>query len=142
LVVRPLRSFVKHFDHETVLPCLAQEEASKPTPLAAPVSTAPAISTTPKTPVAVPVQTPTPAFKKKSTRTTLVISLNPLKVVPSLKPSLKPKEIIDLGTISLGSYRLPPPSPLEPLSSMPSSSESPLSPPPIVRHMTPAQLHH
>ena len=76
LVVRPLRSFVESIDHETVLPCLAQEEASKPASLAAPISTTPttasaisrtpAISTTPKTPVAVPVQTPAPAFEKKS----------------------------------------------------------------------------
>jgi hypothetical protein len=62
--------------------------------------------------------------------------LNPLKAVPaskpssklSTKPSSKPKEIIDLGVISLGSYRLPPQSPSGPL------------PPPIIRHMTPAQL--
>jgi hypothetical protein len=53
----------------------------------------------------------------------------------SLKSSLKPKEIIDLGTILLGSYRLPPPSPLEP-----SSSELSLSPPLIIWYMTPAQL--
>jgi hypothetical protein len=80
------------------------------------------------------------AKKKVSIRPVL---LNPLKAVPASKylskpfpaqKSLKPKEIIDLGVISLRSYRLSPPlSPLEPL---PPSSPSSL--PPVVRHMTPA----
>jgi hypothetical protein len=79
--------------------------------------------------------------------------LNPLTAVPALKPlsklsiklSSKPKEIIDLGVISLGSYRLSPPLPSEPPSApLPSGSleplpsSSPSSPSPVVRHMTPA----
>jgi hypothetical protein len=51
--------------------------------------------------------------------------------------------------ISLGSYRLSPPSPSEPSSApspsglsepLPFDSSAPLSPPPVVRHMTPTQL--
>ena len=88
LVVRPLRSFVESIDHETVLPCLAQED---PASLAASISTTPAISrtpaisTAPKTPVTVPI--PTPAFEKKSFIWP-IISLNSLKIVPIPKPSL------------------------------------------------------
>jgi hypothetical protein len=70
-----------------------------------------------------------------------MVSLNPLKAVPPpklSKLSSKPKEIIDLGTISLGSYQLSPPSPSVSYSE-PLPPSSPLSPP-VVRHMTPAQL--
>jgi hypothetical protein len=92
LVVRPLRSFVENIDHETVLPCLAQED---PTSLAAPISTAPTITptiskipvipTALKTPVAVPILTSTlAADKKPSIRP--IVSLNPLRVVPVPKP--------------------------------------------------------
>jgi hypothetical protein len=43
--------------------------------------------------------------------------------------------------ISLGSYRLPPPSPsVSPSEPSSSDSSAPLSSPPVVRHMTPAQL--
>jgi hypothetical protein len=100
----------------------------------------PAILTVPKTLAAVPASIPVPAStltsKKKSSTQPRVILLNPLKVVPSSKLSSKPKEIIDLGTILLRSYKLPPLSP----SSKPFSFKSSLSPPPIIRRMTPAQL--
>jgi hypothetical protein len=56
-----------------------------------------------KTPVVVSVLAPTFTFKKKSF-IRLIISLNPLKVVSSLKPSLKPKEIIDLSIILFRFY--------------------------------------
>jgi len=111
LVIRPLRSFIEHFDHfnhETVLPCLTQEEALTPAPLAAPISTAPTISptisriptisTVLKTFVALSIPTPTPE-KKSSIRP--IISLNPLKAVPH---SLK--QTVDLGTISLERSKL------------------------------------
>jgi hypothetical protein len=70
--------------------------------------------------------------------------LNPLKAFPSIKPSLKPslklsskpKEIIDLGVISLRSYQLSPPS----YSMSPFKPLSPLSPPPVIQYITPAQL--
>jgi hypothetical protein len=128
LVVRPLRSLVEntdHFDHETVLLCPAQDKASKPMPLAAPISTAPmivptisripAIPTAPKTPVAVPVSTP---GKKPSIRP---IAVNPLKVIPST-------QTVDLGIISLGSYKIiPPPSKLQSALSDQSSSSNPTS---------------
>jgi hypothetical protein len=128
LVVRPLRSLIKntdHFDHETVLLCPAQDKASKPMPLAAPISTAPmivptisripAIPTAPKTPVAVPVSTP---GKKPSIRP---IAVNPLKVIPST-------QTVDLNIISLGSYKIiPPPSKLQSALSNQSSSSNPLS---------------
>jgi hypothetical protein len=73
------------------LPCLVQEEASKPTPLAAPISTMLMISRTPmiltalKTSITIPI--PTPAFKKKSS-IWLIILLNSLKIVLILKPTL------------------------------------------------------
>ena len=51
------------------------------------------------------IPTLTLVFEKKSKQ--LIILLNPLKVALSSK-SLKLKEIIDLGTISLGFYKLPP----------------------------------
>jgi hypothetical protein len=63
LVVRPLRSFIESIDYGTVLLCQAQEDSVS---LAAPMIT-PAISTVPKTLVAIPVLThaSTPAFEKK-----------------------------------------------------------------------------
>jgi hypothetical protein len=69
------------------------------------------------------------------------------KPFPAQKSS-KPKEIIDLGVISLRSYQLSPPSPSEPSSAPSPSGSSKLlssdssipSSSPIVRHITPAQL--
>jgi hypothetical protein len=86
LVVRPLRSLVG--DHEITLLCLVQEDSAS---LAAPISTAsmitpvisriPAISTVSKTPVLTPA--PAPISEKKSSRTIPIVSLNPLRIVPS-----------------------------------------------------------
>ena len=108
LVVRPLRSFIESINHETVLLCLAQEKASKPTPLAAPISTTPAISTAPKTPVTIPI--PTPAFKKKSFIRP-IISLNSLKIVPVPKPSLQLEPTITIAFITPIPISIPTPTP-------------------------------
>ena len=151
LVVRPVRSFVEHFDHfdhETVLPCLAQEDPASLAalistgPTVAPLISRPAIPTTSKTPVAIPIPTPataptTASEKKSSIRP--IISLNPLKIVPSkpqststqkpLKPALSrrfqmigPIEITPLFNQSSSSN--PSPTSSESLSESPSDPSS------------------